>query len=88
LAYQALKATLGGWLLETGTDPQQLSGRFLGCMTTVLKKSNNWFWYMTLFQHLKTSNSWPYHRRFFTRPSVKTAGSFKVFEINETPAIL
>jgi hypothetical protein len=28
-----------GWLLETGTDPQQLSGRFLGFITVVLKNT-------------------------------------------------
>jgi hypothetical protein len=36
-----------GWVLETGTDPQRLSGRFLRFITTSFKKPKTWFWYIT-----------------------------------------
>ncbi len=47
-------------LLETGTDPQQLSGWFLGFITMILTKSKILFWNITTaLKKLKESNNLP-----------------------------
>jgi len=38
-------SVVGQLILDTGSDPPaSLSGRFLGLVTAVVKKSNTWFW--------------------------------------------
>jgi hypothetical protein len=36
-------------LSKTGTDPQRLSGWFLGFIIVILKKLNKWLWYIVTF---------------------------------------
>ncbi len=75
-----------GWVLETDTDPQQLSGRFLRFIPTSFKVSKTWFWYITVvlnFFWKKNSNNRPENCLFFFYFFHENRGFFQVFKIGK-----
>lgn len=78
-----------GQLLEIGTDPWWLSGRFIGIRTMVLNEQRTWFWHIITFlkknwknQITRTRKLWVLH--WFFHENHKLLKAFEIMGIHSS----
>ncbi len=66
-----------GWLSETHTEPPWLSDSSLGFITTLLRKSRNWIWYITVALNRFEKNLITTHKTIGSLPRPTSSLRFK-----------